>query len=271
MFHEHHEWLVKTDHFLQQMGASSGSLETIFSSLAQYRDRSNAPAYDSIVFKGSYHDFTKYPGAGCTDPKPLELGAITCLTDAQLREQLSSFIASHGLPKGMNAIYYLITPPGVTVCLDAAGAHCSDFAVSEAEAEENERKSDKLGRKLLQLPRRDQPEQSRAGRRQHRPLRRDPVDSRVPRARSASLRAALLRRRVRLPGRRVDVRRRRTRARGHEACLERRTGNPEQAKKARPKKNPNSNGRAASKNRTSRSPTRKAKANSVTTAPVSPT
>ena len=142
LFHEHHEWLVKTDHFLQQMGAASGDLRTIFSSLAQYRDRSNAPAADSVVFKGSYHDFVKYPGAGCTDPKPLELGAITCLTDAQLREQLSSFIAGHGLPKGMNTIYYLITPPGVTVCLDAAGSHCSDFSVSEEEAENEERKSE---------------------------------------------------------------------------------------------------------------------------------
>jgi hypothetical protein len=142
VFHTHAEWLIKIDHFMQQMGAASGSLDTIFSNLAQYRDRSNASAVNSIVFKGSYHDFVAYPAAGCSDPAPLETGAITCLTDAQLRAELQSFLVAHGLPKGMNTVYHLITPPGVTVCLDAASEHCSDFSVSGAEAAKGERNSE---------------------------------------------------------------------------------------------------------------------------------
>ena len=64
--------------------------------------------------RGAYSDTAKYPAAGCTDPNPsFTAEAITCLTDAQLREQLQSFISSHSLPKGMNSIFYVLTPPGV--------------------------------------------------------------------------------------------------------------------------------------------------------------
>ncbi len=141
LFHVHHEWMTQTERFMQAMGASSGNLEQIFASLVQYRDRSNTGAADAIAFKGAYHDFTKYPAAGCTDPNALAAGAITCLTDAQLRAQLQSFIAGHALPTGMHTVYYLVTPPGVTACLDEAGTHCSDFTASVLEEESGERNS----------------------------------------------------------------------------------------------------------------------------------
>jgi len=136
-----HEWSTRIDRFLQDLGAESGSLTTIFSALGQYRDRSNQPAAYHTVFKGAYSDTAKYPTAGCTDPNPLAKGAVSCLTDAQLREQLQSFIAGHGLAKGMGTVYYLMTPPGVTVCVDAAASHCSDFTITEKEEEEGERNS----------------------------------------------------------------------------------------------------------------------------------
>ncbi len=44
---------------------------------------------------------------------------LACLTDQQMHEQLQHYIAVHALPTGMNTIYYLLTPPGLTVCLDA--------------------------------------------------------------------------------------------------------------------------------------------------------
>ncbi len=142
VFHEHHEWLTNIDKFFQELGASSGDLADVFGPLGEYRDRSNEGAAYSTVFKGAYADSTSYPGAGCVDPKPLAYGAITCLTDAQLREQLQSFIGTHGLPKGMHTIYYLLTPPGVTVCLDSAATHCSDYALSKTEAEKEEHNSE---------------------------------------------------------------------------------------------------------------------------------
>jgi hypothetical protein len=135
----HHEWLVNLDGFFQSLGEASTS--TPFGDLGQYRDRSNAITPFHSSFKGSYSDTTKFPTAGCTDPNPLEIGAVTCLTDAQLREQLQSFIASHDLPKGMGTVYYLLTPPGVTVCLNAAATRCSDYTLSNSEAAKEERKS----------------------------------------------------------------------------------------------------------------------------------
>jgi hypothetical protein len=130
----HHEWLVRLDGFFQALGEAG--LSTGFADLGQYRDRSNAVTPFQALFKGAYSDTTKFPPHGCTDPKPLEKGAVTCLTSQQLREQLQSFIATHGLPKGMSTVYYLLTPPGVTVCLDAAATSCSDFKLSKLEEEE---------------------------------------------------------------------------------------------------------------------------------------
>ena len=129
----HHEWLTKVNQFLQDLGSASGSLATIFAADSQYRDRTNAGASHQTVFKGNYSDTAKYPSAGCTDPNPLLFGQVTCLTDAQLRAQLQAFISAHKLPTGMGTIYYLLTPPGVTVCLDEAATHCSDYTASAGE------------------------------------------------------------------------------------------------------------------------------------------
>jgi hypothetical protein len=138
----HHEWLVRIDSFFQRMGASSGQLNAGFADLGQFRDRSNTGAVYKTVFKASYSDTAKYPIGECTDPNPtFTTKPITCLTDAQLREHLQSFITSHGLPKGMNSIFYLLTPPGVAVCVDAAATRCSDYKVSGGEEGKEERKS----------------------------------------------------------------------------------------------------------------------------------
>jgi hypothetical protein len=141
VFHVHHEWMTNIDRFFQQLGAGSGQLSTIFSTLGQYRDRSNTGAAYSITYKGAYTDFVPYPETGnCTDPS-LVSGSTVCLTDAQLRAQLQSFVATQKLPTGMGTVYDILTPPGVTVCADEAGSSCSDFSVTEKEAEKDERNS----------------------------------------------------------------------------------------------------------------------------------
>lgn len=138
----HHEWLVQIDSFLQRLGASSGDLGVNLAALGQYRDRSNAGAVYSAVFKASYSDTAKYPAGECTDPNlAFTNEPVTCLTDAQLRTQLQSFITEHALPKGMHSVFYVLLPPGVTVCVDPAATRCSDYKVSPAEAKEEERNS----------------------------------------------------------------------------------------------------------------------------------
>ncbi len=129
-----HEWVANLDGFFQALGEAR--LDTPFGVIAQYRDRSNAVKPFEALFKGSYSDTVKFPSGKCTDPNH-----TICLTDAQLREQLQSFIATHGLPKGMDTVYYLLTPPGVSVCLDEAATRCSDYTLTKTESEKGERKS----------------------------------------------------------------------------------------------------------------------------------
>lgn len=137
----HGDWRHLIDTFLQSAGGESGSLAQVFSVDEQYADKSNAPAAHRMAFRGAYTDTTSYPANGCVDPdlsnskghEGATLDNVACLTDKQLREELQAFIAKNKLKTGMGAIFYLLTPPGVTVCGDAGGAsgHCSDFIWQE--------------------------------------------------------------------------------------------------------------------------------------------
>jgi hypothetical protein len=143
--HYHGDWQELIDNFLKKVGAQSGSLSSVFAVDQQYTDKSNVLAYNHLIFRGAIPDTNHYPTAGCTDPHPLEKYEVhhtyplTCLTDEQIRQELHSFIAANGLPTGMNTIYYMLTPPGAAVCLDAGGVggHCSDFVASVKEESEH--------------------------------------------------------------------------------------------------------------------------------------
>jgi hypothetical protein len=141
--HYHGDWQHLIDTFFKSMGASSGSLASVFAVDAQYTDAASRHALYKTIFAGAYTDTNSYPASGCEDPHPLEtkdlIGPVVgknhtpvCLTDKQIQQELEQFLAQHSLPKGMGTILYLLTPPGVTVCLDGGGpsGHCSDFKAS---------------------------------------------------------------------------------------------------------------------------------------------
>lgn len=140
--HYHGDWQKVINHFLRNLGVQSNSLSSVFSVDAQYTDVSNQPAFNRQTFRGAYPDTHPYPAAGCADPHPLQTypaqhtGPLSCLTDEQVSQELQGFITAHGLPTGMNTIYYVLTPPGVAVCLDGGGAagHCSDFEEGSEES-----------------------------------------------------------------------------------------------------------------------------------------
>ncbi len=134
----HGNWEHIVDVFMQGIGAESGSLGSVFAVDSQYTDPANRRASYQSSFRGSYTDTNGYPTSGnCTDPAPLGGGkAITCVTDEQIRKQLETFIAQHKLPKGVEDVYYLLTPPGVGVCLEAG--HCSDYPATPEEIEADE-------------------------------------------------------------------------------------------------------------------------------------
>jgi hypothetical protein len=134
----HGDWQGVIDGFMANLGAAGGQLSNVFAVDAQYTDQTNVPAASRSSFRGAYTDTNPYPQSeGCTDPHKLkfgipllESGETVCITDKQIRAQLNTFIGEqHGLQKGMGTTFYVLTPPGVTVCLGAGGpaGHCSDF------------------------------------------------------------------------------------------------------------------------------------------------
>jgi hypothetical protein len=145
--HYHGDWQNVIDTFMHDAGGERGVFRNDVLALdGQYTDTSNKPASAGLTFRGAYTDDTHYPTAGCIDPRPLDkqeaskVKAITCLSDKQVQSELQSFVSSHALPTGMSVIYDVLTPPGVTVCLDGGTAtgHCSDFesSIKEQEAKE---------------------------------------------------------------------------------------------------------------------------------------
>jgi hypothetical protein len=120
-------WEELISGFLLNAGEASGSLDNDFAVMAQYHDTTGARAQYDLTFHGPYTDTDPFPIANnCTEPAP-------CLTDAQVRTELTKFIDTNGLPAGVNPssgvtpIYFLFTPPGVSVCLEGSGehGHCS--------------------------------------------------------------------------------------------------------------------------------------------------
>jgi hypothetical protein len=141
----HGDWQSLIDGFMTNVGTAGSGLSKVFAVDTQYTDKTNKPAASFSSFHGAYTDTHAYPATnGCTDPRsfepfgvPLLEGTTTpvCVTAAQVQTELERFLKQHEeehnpLPKGMGTIFYLLTPPGVTVCLNEGGgqeARCSDF------------------------------------------------------------------------------------------------------------------------------------------------
>lgn len=124
------EWQRTISGFLANAGADSGALSNDFAVITQYHDTTGAKAAYEQTFRGAYTDTDAFPSSGnCSEGAP-------CLTDAQIRAELTKYIVARGLPTGLNPssgptpIYYVFTPPGVTVCLEGSGesGHCSSPA-----------------------------------------------------------------------------------------------------------------------------------------------
>jgi PKD repeat protein len=118
------------DGYLHDVGADSGKLTNVFSLDGQYTGPGKTRASYKSTFRGAYTDTTPYPANGCTEPR----GQATCLSDAQIRAELKAFIQTNGLPTGPDVIYFLLTPPAVTVCTDTGEkGNCSDSTTTAPE------------------------------------------------------------------------------------------------------------------------------------------
>jgi hypothetical protein len=123
-------WEKLISGFLRDVGTDSGELGNDFAVITQYHDTTGANAAYDLTFQGASTDTDAYPASGnCSEGPP-------CLTDGQIRAELTKYIAANALPTGLNPasgptpIYYVFTPPGLTVCLEGSGeaGHCSSQA-----------------------------------------------------------------------------------------------------------------------------------------------
>lgn len=133
----HGNWQQLINGFFFNMSEASGALGDVFAVDTQYADAEGQHATSHTTFAGAYTDTDPYPTlAGCEDPAPLTVGKIACLSGEQVEAELKTFIADNALPKGMDAIYYLLTPPGVTDCLlgSSGKKDCSDYVEGNAES-----------------------------------------------------------------------------------------------------------------------------------------
>ncbi|HMD57285.1 MAG TPA: IPT/TIG domain-containing protein [Solirubrobacteraceae bacterium] len=106
------------DRYLEDLAHDSGGHGNVDSVSSQYNDAAGSfSAYDSH-FGGELIDTDPYPVNGCKE-------ATICLTDAQLRKELSTFVKAQGLATDLEHEYFLLTPPKVEDCFEAAGFECS--------------------------------------------------------------------------------------------------------------------------------------------------
>jgi IPT/TIG domain len=105
--------------YFSDLAGNSGGVLNSDSVLAQYGDSGGHFAAYESHFGGALADTNPYPANGCS-------AAPICLTDAQIRTEILSFVQAHALPIDLEHEYFLLTPEGVESCTEAAGTQCSD-------------------------------------------------------------------------------------------------------------------------------------------------
>ncbi len=147
------------EQYLRDVATASGSLSSPYSDTTQYWDGPSVQdrAANASVFGGGCDDngtaqckFSTGSGSGPGTPLPAisscpvsgtyEFGQgpgggwVTasnnlCITDADVRGELSRMIATDGLvahtQSGYTPLVVVLTPPGVNVCIDSSGTLCS--------------------------------------------------------------------------------------------------------------------------------------------------
>jgi PKD domain len=120
------DWERLISRYFHDVGVESGHLGDIFAVNSQYGDGIGHAANQS-TFRGSYKDEAPYPKTeNCTEPGT---PGTVCLTDKQIQTELKRLIKSGELPGATGpAVYYVLTPPGVTVCTGAGSPSTCSYS-----------------------------------------------------------------------------------------------------------------------------------------------
>lgn len=114
--------------FFKDLQAANGATTNSDSISTQYNDSwGHTAAYNSQLgsgggdANGAYLDSDALPQSGCSE-------GTYCITDAQLQQEVANFVSARGLPADLTHEYFVLTPPIVVTCFDAAGTQCSGNA-----------------------------------------------------------------------------------------------------------------------------------------------
>ena len=108
--------------YIADIAAASGANSNVFGILPEYYSTAagvNTNVRYSIAAGTPITDTTAYPTVGQCTPVPIPGGPAlvnnytACITDSQLRTELSAVIANNGLPTGLSNIYVMFFPPNV--------------------------------------------------------------------------------------------------------------------------------------------------------------
>jgi hypothetical protein len=109
------------EQYFTDVAHDSGGTDNVYGISTQYFDNTGPIAYNA-TFAGSVLDTHPYPANGCTDSWPTTL----CLSDTQLRTEITNEITANGWPKNTSTMYFIFTPQDVGSCLPGSlGGGCA--------------------------------------------------------------------------------------------------------------------------------------------------
>jgi hypothetical protein len=108
--------------FLQNVAADSGRTTNVYFTATQYSDSTGGKISYSSAFAGSVVDTNPFPASGCTD-----VYTAICLSDAQLRSEISRVISTQGWPRGTSNLYFIYTPKNVGSCYSTSSCAFTNF------------------------------------------------------------------------------------------------------------------------------------------------
>jgi hypothetical protein len=116
------------ERYFSGLAADSGKATNVFGVGRQYTDTSGFADYRQTFSTSQVVvDTNPYPARDTANCSHVSSGYPTCLTDAQLQQELARVISSRGLPSGIGGsapIYFVVTPPDVNICY--SGGQCAD-------------------------------------------------------------------------------------------------------------------------------------------------
>jgi PKD domain len=98
--------------YFKDLAHDSGGNQNVDSVGPQYNDLTGAVANYDVTFGGVLVDTDPYPASQC----PVNSPTTNCLTDAQIQQEIESYVTAHNLPTDLSHEYFLLTPPHVESC-----------------------------------------------------------------------------------------------------------------------------------------------------------